>query len=234
MNRCACTRIPAHPQPHLRHICFNKNLSNQLPRCKLESLFIECSSRSVVIQWAHPPTLDTADDGLLKCIFFSFSRAQAELIPPNRPVNIVYWPAQKVPHTMYCRIKFSPNVTNAITFAESHKSSSGKQLKKGGSNVVLCVYPAVPGFWYSAKHGSLKAKNSHTSQKMQRGKAMRCRSDIDSFRCKDSWWGGCHQYRCLFVVAILSCCQSLSPGVLLWFEWIMRRRSEWTIFSSTW
>lgn len=141
---------------------------------------------------------------------------------------------QKVPHTMYCRIKFSPNVTNAITFAESHKSSSGKQLKKGGSNVVLCVYPAVPGFWYSAKHGSLKAKNSHTSQKMQRGKAMRCRSDIDSFRCKDSWWGGCHQYRCLFVVAILSCCQSLSPGVLLWFEWIMRRRSEWTIFSSTW
>lgn len=52
-----------HPQPHLLHIYFNKNLSNELLHSKLESLFIECSSRGVVIQWAQSPTLKTADDG---------------------------------------------------------------------------------------------------------------------------------------------------------------------------
>lgn len=54
-----------HPQLNLHHISFNKNLSNQLPRFKLESPFTECSCRGVVIQWAQPPTLH-AVDGLLK------------------------------------------------------------------------------------------------------------------------------------------------------------------------
>lgn len=65
-NESLWLRESARPQPHLHHIYFNKNLSNQLLRSKLESLVIECCGRGVVIQWALPPSWDAADDGLLK------------------------------------------------------------------------------------------------------------------------------------------------------------------------
>lgn len=91
---CDCTRKPAHRQTHLRHIYFHKNVPSQLPRTELESLFTECSSRSV-IQWAHPPTLHTADDKsddvLLKySSFLSFPQFEQNWYPQTCVCLLAY------------------------------------------------------------------------------------------------------------------------------------------------
>ena len=141
MNRCDCTRQPAHPQTHLRHIYFNKNVSNQLPRSELESLFIECSSKSVVIQWAHPPTLHTAEDVLLKCrIFFPFSLQLKQNWNPPKHV-FVYWPAWKLSYTMCRRIKFSPDY-DTITFTEVFYRQRNRSKKGEVMLLFLCTRPS--------------------------------------------------------------------------------------------
>lgn len=105
MNRCDCVRILALPQPHLRHIYFNKNLSNQLPHSKLESPFIDCSSK---IQWAHPPTLDTTHDKSNDVLFFFLFPAQVELILPNI-FGLQVW-LESTSHTiLWDQIFFKPN-----------------------------------------------------------------------------------------------------------------------------
>lgn len=68
---CLCEKSSSLPQAHSRCIYVNKNLSSQLRRSKLESLFTECNSRSV-IQSALPTTFHTAhnksDDVMLNTV----------------------------------------------------------------------------------------------------------------------------------------------------------------------
>lgn len=110
----------------------------------------------------------------------------------------VFWHAEKQPHTIYCTIKYSSNHKCNHTLTGFLQAT--KRRKKGGSNVALSVFLAAPCFWYSAKHGSLKALNYSTFKKPQRGKAVLHRPDVDSFRWKDSW--------CVYVTVII---------VYLWF-----------------
>lgn len=109
-----------------------------------------------------------------------------------------------------------------------------KQLTKGEVMLFfLCTRPCLV-FDTVQSMGHWKHKILTHHRKCSEGKAMLPQSDIDSFWYKDSWWGGCHPYHQLFLVSILSCCQSFPPEVLLRFEWIMRCRSEWKALKRTW
>ena len=149
------------------------------------------------------------------------------------------WYPQTFVCSLACRKTTSHNLLyNQIFFKLSQMQSHShvflqatKRRKKGGSNVALSVFLAAPCFWYSAKHGSLKALHSSTFKKPQRGKAVLHRPDVDSFRWKDSWCVGCHRYHRLFVVSIWRCCRTLSPDVLLWYKRIMRLCKS---LSTTW
>lgn len=103
---------------------------------------------------------------------------------------------------------------------------------KGGESVVFPVVSLALSSFCSAKYGSLTAEKSSRAQKGQKKKILRV-PDIDSFRYTDSRQGGCHLYHGLFLVPVWRCCQSFSPEVPLWCEWIMRCRSEWVALKRT-
>lgn len=91
----------------------------------------------------------------------------------------------------------------------------------------LCLAFAVQSM------GHWRQKNLHAHRRDKKKKKVLRVPDIDSFRYMDSRQGGCHLYRGLFLVPVWRCCQSFSPEVSLWCEWIMRCRSEWVALKRT-
>lgn len=117
---------------------------------------------------------------------------------------------------------------------QSKASSLKKYSWQRGGRVLffqschrLCLAFAVQsmGHWWQ--------KNLHAHRRDKKKKKILCVPDIDSFRYTDSRQGGCHLYHGLFLVPVWRCCQSFSPEVSLWCEWIMRCRSEWVALKRT-